>query len=271
MDSNSLFLTATLAEYIQVEDQAWLRHRRVTAPPFNENNNSLVWIESLSQARQMVKYWEAKKTVTTLAQDAKTFSLHVLSSAGFGKSYPFDSWSDTVRGEHSYAYKESLFLILENVILILVLGPKLLSNQFLQIILPSHWVRVGQATVDYKAYMAETIEEEKNLLAQGKQSRDNLMTALIKSSSEAEKGQSLTEAEIFGNMFVFNFAGHDTTANTLAYGFILLAAHPNVQSWISEEIRHVCGGTETSALDYRKTFPKLKRCLAVLVDLPYPP
>ncbi|MCJ1260725.1 hypothetical protein MMC22_000587 [Lobaria immixta] len=213
-----------------VEDQAWLRHRRFTAPPFNENNNSLVWIESLSQARQMMEYWEAKKTVTTLAQDAKTFSLHVLSSAGFGKSYPFDSSSDTVRGEHSNTYKESLFLILENAILILVLGPKLLSNRFLQMIIPSHWVRVGQATVDYKAYMAEIIEEEKNMQAQGRQSRDNLMTALIKSSSEAEKGKSLTEAEIFGNMFVFNFAGHDTTANTLAYAFILLAAHPNLET-----------------------------------------
>lgn len=201
MDPNNIFLTATLAEYTQVEDQAWLRHRRVTAPPFNENNNSLVWIESLSQAGQMMEYWEAKKTVTTLAQDAKTFSLHVLSSAGFGKSYPFDSSSDSEKGEQSHTYKESLFLILENAILILVLGPKLLSNRFLQKILPSHWVRVGQATVDYKAYMAETIEEEKFLLAQGKQNRHNLMTALIKSSLEAEKGQNLTEAEIFGNMY----------------------------------------------------------------------
>lgn len=97
--------------------------------------------------------------------------------------------------------------------------------------------------------MAEIIEEEKLLLAQGKQSRDNLMTALIRSSSEAERGQSLTEAEIFGNMFVFNFAGHDTTAHTLAYTFVLLAAHPNVQMWMSEEIRHVCGNTATSALN----------------------
>lgn len=47
MDSNGLLIRASLAEWIQVEDQAWLRHRRVTAPPFNENNNNLVWIESL--------------------------------------------------------------------------------------------------------------------------------------------------------------------------------------------------------------------------------
>lgn len=118
--------------------------------------------------------------------------------------------------------------------------------------------------------MTETIEEEKVWLAQGKQSRENLLNALIRSSLRAEKGQSLTQDEIFGNMFVFNFAGHDTTANALAYAFVLLAAHPEVQSWISEEIRYVCGGTETFALDYRQTFPKLKRCLAVLVNLKVP-
>lgn len=218
----------------------------------------------------MLEYWKSKKVVTTLAQDAKTFSLHVLSSAGFGKSYPFNSSSDFASSSRSSTYKDSLCLILENAILILVLGPKLLSNRFLQRIFPSHWVRVGRATVDFKAYMAEIIEEEKLSLAQGKQSRDNLMTALIRSSSEAERGQSLTEAEIFGNMFIFNFAGHDTTAHTLAYTFVLLAAHPNVQMWMSQEIRHVCGSTATSALNYRQIFPKLKRCLAVLVNLLLP-
>lgn len=42
-------------------------------------------------------------------------------------------------------------------------------------------------------------------------------------------------------VFVFNFAGHDTTAHTLTFATFFLAANPDVQDWVSEEINHVMG------------------------------
>ncbi|KAI2465758.1 cytochrome P450 [Annulohypoxylon bovei var. microspora] len=82
--------------------------------------------------------------------------------------------------------------------------------------------------------------------------------------SNAKKGLSVDE--IFGNLFVINFAGHDTTANTLAFSMLLLAAHPKVQAWISEEIMVVTNNRPVEEWDYKEFFPQLKRCHAVLLE-----
>lgn len=76
--------------------------------------------------------------------------------------------------------------------------------------------------------MTEVYETEKKALADGKPAENNLMTQLIRASL-GEDG--LTETEIYGNIFVFNFAGHDTTAHTIAFTVYLLATAPHVQDW----------------------------------------
>lgn len=234
----------------------------------------------------MLQYWIGKypEPVRTTAKDAKTFSLHVLSGAGFGKSHPFQPITEEAENGQSLSYKDSLSLVLDNAILIMILGPKFLAGRFL----PKSWARVGQATVDFKRYMKEMLEEERRLIVQGKPSASNLMTSLIRASeevTEAANGSTetkdapvtrhhqagLTESEIFGNIFVFNFAGHDTTAHTLAFALILLTGHPEAQDWIAEEIQYVLPDSDSSKWDYEATFPKLKRCLAILVSHSFGP
>ncbi len=73
-------------------------------------------------------------------------------------------------------------------------------------------------------------------------------------------------SEILGNIFVINFAGHDTTANTLAFGMLLLAAHPEVQDWVAEEVQEIIKDGTSEIWDYDALFPRLKRCQAVLVS-----
>ncbi|KAI3319071.1 hypothetical protein HD806DRAFT_509947 [Xylariaceae sp. AK1471] len=45
--------------------------------------------------------------------------------------------------------------------------------------------------------------------------------------------------EISGNRFVINFTGHNIIANRLAFNMVPLAAHPEVQVWLAEEINIV--------------------------------
>lgn len=78
--------------------------------------------------------------------------------------------------------------------------------------------------------------------------------------------KALTVDEILGNIFVFNFAGHDTTAISTAYAMLLLVAQPEVQDWISEELNFYIPDEKCEAWTYDTNFPKLKRTLAVLVS-----
>jgi cytochrome P450 len=120
--------------------------------------------------------------------------------------------------------------------------------------------------------MVEMLDKENRLMNQGEKGTGSLMTAFIRAldartkDSGGSASQGLSVDEIFGNIFVINFAGHDTTANTLAFSTLLLAAYPDVQQWVAEEINGVISETASSDWDYVELFPRLLRCRAVLVS-----
>lgn len=109
----------------------------------------------------------------------------------------------------------------------------------------------------------------------------NLMSSMIRASDDAKTestGQdsmktsqasslraNLTDDEIWGNLFIYNLAGHETTASTLAYAIALLACHPEWQEWLQPELSEVFGVGEADEDQYDETFPRMKRCHAILV------
>ncbi|KAI5861437.1 cytochrome P450 [Durotheca rogersii] len=246
------------------EGHQWKTQRRVATRCFNEQNNEIVWVESITLAGDMLRYWTSKTSLASAAADLRTLSLHVLSRAGFGKSFKFVGHDERDASANPASnYKVSLQIILENCILILAFGTKFIANPWL----PRNFRIVHEAWVAFHAYMTNLYEEEKRNFAEGKTSDHNLMTLLIRASQdEAKTSGGLTESEIYGNMFAFNFAGHDTTANTFTFTMYFIAAHPDVQDWLSEEIRAVAGDRQPNEWDYRADFPRLKRCLAVLFE-----
>ena len=123
--------------------------------------------------------------------------------------------------------------------------------------------------------MTEAYETEKRAMMRNEKLENNLMTSLVrasqtsvdqKASTMGSHQDGLTEEEVYGNVFVFNFAGHDATANSLAKGIYLLATRPDIQDWISEEINAVLNGIEPSESSYETKFARLPRCLAVVVS-----
>lgn len=223
----------------------------------------------------MLQLWKVAKTpVTSTNIDTRTLSLHVLSGAGFGRGYSFKKAGEKPKEGHMFNYRDSISLILENCVLILVLGPKLLGKMARWPIFGS-WSRIGHATIDFKDHMTTMLIEEKSAIAAGKVRSPTITNALIRASEESNAGteggfKGLTEDEIYGNIFVYNFAGHDTTATSFNWALYLLAAFPDIQEWIAEEINAVLGDKEVGDVEFGDIFPKLNRCLAVLVcPLPF--
>ncbi|KAL9596408.1 MAG: hypothetical protein Q9179_004620 [Wetmoreana sp. 5 TL-2023] len=258
-----------------VEGQDWVRHRKLTAPPFNERNSNIVWTESIQQARGMLDWWKdyGSNGVRTTAKDAKILSLNVLISAGFGMSYPFASGRDPPTQGFTMSYQEALSLVLEYTLVIVALPKVLLRLPFI----PEAWVRAGQATIGFQRHIAKMVDKERSLISQGVSGAASLTSLLVRGSEEARRKKAhtdqegnapngLTDEEIYGNIFLFNFAGHETTANILTYSILLLAAHPQWQDWLSEEVEHVFGGEHGGQAWTYDKFPKLKRCLAVMLE-----
>ncbi|PSR75303.1 putative cytochrome P450 [Coniella lustricola] len=252
-----------------VEGQQWKAQRKVIATCFNDQNHKVVWSESLSLANDMLAYWARQVSVTTTAEDLRTLSLHVLSGAGFGKFFKFEGHTERSSASVSANYKNSLQMILENCVLIMALGPASLYK--VAPYLPASWklAKLADICAAFQKYMTDQYEEEKRVTVhENTVGTETLMRSLVRASQVealSTTGVGLSESEIYGNMFMLNFAGHDTTAHTFTFAMYFLAANPCVQDWLSEEIRTVLDG-ESKDWQYSSHFPKLKRCLAVMLE-----
>ncbi|KAH8168591.1 cytochrome p450 domain-containing protein [Sarocladium implicatum] len=250
------------------EGETWRKQRKVITRALNEKNNEIVWNEALWLSTDMIEYWAAQGPVERADEDLRTLSLNVLSRAGFGKSAKFVGHTDEVASADSSAnlsYKEALKTILENLIVILAIGPETL-DRMARFWLPAGLRKVHVAVTTFQSLMTDMYEKEK--AASSDASTDNnLMTQFVKASQTDEKsGGGMTEREIYGNLFAVNFAGHDTTSHTFTFAIYFLAANPAVQDWLAEEITHVLQGRSPQDLDYKTDFPRLKRCLAVMYE-----
>lgn len=225
----------------------------------------------------MIQYWSSKPSINSVADDTRTVSLHVMSGAAFGKSYAFRGSKEinSSTKEDLSSYGEALRVILDRCIPLVVLGRKNLSKPWL----PKSFKELYQATLVFQDHMTKVYEDEKQALVRGAKQDHNLMTSLVRASqanlNQKEDGnagshqEGLTEEEIYGNIFVFNFAGHDATANSLALGISLMATRPDIQDWIAEEINFVLADFNPEEWLYESVFPQLKRCLAVTVRISF--
>ncbi|KAK0628381.1 cytochrome P450 [Bombardia bombarda] len=231
----------------------------------NEQCNAVVWTEAASLTTEMARYWSDKQCFSTVAEDVRTLSLHILCRACFGKSFPFVGHDQVEENSPSASFRRSLLTIIDHALLILALGPKFFNKPWL----PRRLRRLGEACATFKDHMTRLYHDEQRTILNDYKadSSTTLVASLIRASQHRQAGEgALTEAEIYGTMFVFSFAGHDTTSHALTFAMFYLAANPAVQAWLKEELVRVLGDRPCYEWDYHADFPRLQRCLAILCE-----
>lgn len=250
-----------------------MRMRRITASSFNDNTNKAVWNESVRQGTQMLTKWLAAGDagVSSTADDTRQFALNVMLGAGFGKVYDFDVKAEGKAMEkhiNSMDYRQALKLVLENAMLIIGIGPEVVPKLS---VFSKSLATIGKAVATYQQYMTDVFSESTTKANSGSstskdsplsKAKGNLLETLVRAS--VENGQ-LSQREVYGNMFVYMFGGHDSTAHSLAFTFVLLSIHPEVQDWMREELREVLKDEDPSSWSLND-FAKLKRIQAVQVS-----
>ncbi|MCJ1334603.1 hypothetical protein MMC10_011315 [Thelotrema lepadinum] len=264
-----------------VEGLDWQRHRKITGAAFNEQSYGIVWNESIRQADGVLQWWTSEEphAINTTARDVRAVSLNILAFAGFRKQYPFDGKIENVSTQDAPSFRQTLCFVLDNSLLTMLIPAKLLRFP----LLPSSWKQIGKAIDSLRNHMLIRYNEEKSQSTKESGQTENLMSVMVRASEEATyaadteikkspsdplapKRLGLTMNEIFGNIFVYYFAGHDTTAAVFAYTMYLLAAYPDVQDWVTEELQQILPSTDDSPWLYEELFPRLKRCLALLLE-----
>lgn len=205
-------------------------------------------------------------------------TIHVLTFAAFDIAYPFRRGID-ISSTKDIDFRDAFSLLLGNFLIMAGVPRQILEMPFI----PQAWAKVGQAVRTVEAYIQALMKKEKALYMQGSMGGRNLVSDLVRDSWDSrqatnfpQKGHSLpitpsrmslSEAEIFSNVFMFMAAGHDTVTQTLTYSILYLAAYPEWQRWMAEEIQAITVETpDTSKWDYEALFPRFKRCKAIMVS-----
>lgn len=244
-----------------------------------------VWEESLRQVKSLLVYWDASKPIVpSVQQDFQTIAINVLAATAFKKSYDFRGSAEEVQDDGD-SYRSTLATVLENAILIMLIPYQYLKGPFV----PKKLVRVGDAARAFKGHMINMLDEETKALRENRAGSGGMMSSFVraldvharemaespelKKSKDGKRGLSIDE--IFGNVFILNFAGYDTTADIITFASYHLAINPEVQDWLAEEIAAVTGSSEApiETWDYHTFFSQLKRCRAILLETLrlYPP
>lgn len=209
---------------------------------------------------------ETDKTIDGM----RLIAMHVLGNAGYGVSQPWEQGDENAQADRDWNYVDAVAVVINNIIASAVTPTFVYTLPFI----PDSVRAIGRGLREFPVLTRGMLEAERHSAAADARVRNNMMSTLVRLSDEAKdqdaevdkkNSQYLSEDEILGNLFLFTAAGYDTNANTLAYAVTTLAVYPELQDWICEEIdREVVVGHE-EVPDYAKIFPRLVRCLALMV------
>ncbi|KDN42030.1 hypothetical protein RSAG8_07075, partial [Rhizoctonia solani AG-8 WAC10335] len=217
------------------EGDEWRRQRRIVAPVFSEKNNRLVQSSAKGFVDQMTDAWDYE--TPTHVQDVNSdmtmqLTLCVIAKAGFGQDIEWGNDGEAPDG-HRLTFKQALLIVSQDLPLIIIL-PKWIFNW------RKDWIKLRDAYEELRLYFQEMISSRRAANIPGSriqaEEQHDLFNQLILAHDDTN---TLSEEELVGNMFLFLFAGHETTAHSTAFTLGLLAIYPEEQRKVVEQIQEL--------------------------------
>ncbi|KAJ5675692.1 cytochrome P450 monooxygenase [Penicillium macrosclerotiorum] len=233
-----------------VEGADWNRHRRCTAVAFSDNINQIVWYESCKQAANTLTGFRSETQVSNTQDEMSRIGFVVLLKACMGLEGDTETAENEKHDLDINGGKQHLKLLLDMI----PASPKF-NLRFLQE--PSN-----QFIYNLKG-LGSFLNDLMNYRRNHPRSEPDLLSALL----GFREANILTDQEIKGNIFLFLFAGQETTANTLLYILYLLAIFPEWQHWATEELDHIFMGLPPHEIPtLQEAFPRINRLKAIMYE-----
>jgi cytochrome P450 len=229
------------------EGEEWKKHRYLCNPAFGEQNLHLVFKKTAENLQKAFNKWDRMGTSNGaeihIFNDMTKLALAVISEAGFNKNFHLFGEDEKPTGDHKMAFAHAFDIVSDSLLWKLILPSFLLKFPIQKL------NRIGTAFDEFDQYILEIINSKRGDV---EQSGDDLLSLLLKANKSEEVSKALTDRELIGNTFMFLLAGHETTANTLAFALGLLALHPEIQQKLYEESNNVLTKPDPVYEDYKK-------------------
>lgn len=210
--------------------ETWKRHRRIIQPIFHRSRMAAMADRMAQVGEQRIAAWEGRAGCTlNIAAEMMQLALEVISQTMFSTSMTqhIDRISHALQVSIKYAFDS-----FSNPLMLPLWIPTARNREF----------RSVMQFMDGLMY---------GLLAERRRtgsSQGDLLDLLLQARDE-ETGMGLTDQELRDEALTIFAAGHETTANALAWTWYLLATHPQAKARFHEEVDRVLQGRPPTADD----------------------
>ncbi|KAJ7759554.1 cytochrome P450 [Mycena metata] len=243
---------------VAADGQMWRKHRRIVGPAFGTELYKLVWEQTAQTYRDMVQTegWNDKDVVNVpVIQNITTkVAFLIISACGFG--FPSTWETPTGDADNEIPVQEALRVVAETHLLMITV-----PEWVLRLPIP-RFKKARTARDRLRTFMQQQVTERKAEVAAGS-TRADAFTMLVKANQDEAGKYQLDDQELIGNVFLFMFAGHETTAHTLAGTLGFTALHPEIQDEVLEQIIAVVGPDRAPVFE---DYPKLDKVLAIFYE-----
>ena len=233
------------------EGDTWLRQRRLAQPAFHRRRIAELGTLMTGATVTMLEQWQPlaeRAQPLDVAVEMMRLTLHVVSSALFGTDVGDDA--DTVGRAFATANRHlSDFLYVP----------------FPPLSVPTRRSRQLKAAT---GQLDEVVHRIIDWRRRSMEDRGDLLFMLMQARDE-ETGQGMDDRQLRDEVMTLLLAGHETTANLLAWAWYLLDNHQEVECRLHAELDNVLGG-RLPAVEDLPTLPYTRIVLEEALRL-YPP
>lgn len=108
--------------------------------------------------------------------------------------------------------------------------------------------RVAAALSTIESIVFRMIEDRRRMTSE----RPNDLLTMLMEARDEETGETMTDRQLRDEIITIFLAGHETTANALAWTFYVLSLHPGVAQRVATELSDVLGSRLPEAADMSK-------------------
>ena len=239
----------------------------------------MAWLRGLKEAREAVNRWSAVPYVSVRSEATLLLSSNI-SNLLLGGKPEGNEVTELSCCSELVGCEKDLAVIVANHIPILAVPTWILDSMFSS----KSWQRIGKAAKRFKSIVLRELQYAK-IHIRGANSGNNTIGKFVRASEKEKHARSingkrdirtlsdlrsplgLNDSEILGNIYIYAVAGGDSLSSLLAYTSVLLAAYPEWQSWVREEIGLISRQDETiEPIQRSAVMPWLKRCQALMVS-----
>jgi cytochrome P450 len=200
------------------EDELHRQQRKLIQPVFHHGNLKDIAVIMRERARQRAESWRAGQTLN-LNQEMHALTLTIVGEALFG----------TEVGERTGRVSQLMETVMETFFLFM--SPLASLFEFFG---HPKLKRAAKARRELSAIVQTMIDERRKT----NQTRKDLLTLLF-AAQDPETGLGMSDEQLRDEVMTLFLAGHETTANALAWTIYLLTQHPDVAQRLAAEVRPV--------------------------------